>query len=1295
MSKHWIGKAVWGAGLAGLLAVGAAGAGAAPDWENELMIGRNKEPGHATAVPYATVKQALRRDPGKSPFFRDLDGKWRFHWSPRPSARPEDFHRPDFDARDWADIPVPSNWQVQGFGTPLYVNVTFPFPKDPPQVMGKPPHADWLCAKTPNPVGSYRREFRVPKSWADREIFLHFDGVQSAMYVWVNGRRVGYSQGSMTPAEFNITRFVHPGKNLLAVEVYRWSDGSYLEDQDFWRLSGIFRPVSLYAKPKLHIRDFFALPDLRNDYTDGELAVTTRLRNLDSEAREAMVEMSLLDAAGREAASAIVKVAADPGEETARRMVLSVPQVARWTAETPHLYTLVLRLVEDGGTAEALSCRVGFRKVELGPRGELLINGRPVLLKGVNRHEIDPDTGRVMTRKRMLQDILLMKRNNINTVRTSHYANDPRWLDLCDEYGIYLIGEANCESHGMGYGPATLAKAPSWEKAHVDRGVSMVERDKNHPSVIIWSLGNEAGAGPNFAAMRRAMEAIDHSRPFHYERMNSIADIDSTMYPSVRGLEQNGRADSTKPFLMCEYAHSMGNATGNLQEYWDVIEQYPRLIGGCIWDWVDQGLRAVYDENGRARVAPGTHARRQFFAYGGDFGDKPNNANFCVNGVIFPDRSFTPKLPEVKKVYQYVGFALPSLNQLVISNKYAFLNLDRFDARWTLKVDGRRVAGGDLGRLALAPGESRAFPIADLIREALGPDYRPRPGQRAFLRVSLALAEDAPWAEKGHEVAGEQFPLPTPPRAVFAPSATAGLSVTKHADTLEISRPGLLVVFGKSSGTLDRLAYQGKNVIADAGKGPRLGVFRAPVDNDRWIRDAWLKAGLDRLQAETLELKVVSRGAGYVRVLSRVRYRAGKAPDMGFTVRTLWTVFSNGIIAADNDIAPFGDLPVLARLGFELRLPREYEYLEYFGRGPWENYVDRCRAADVDRYRSTVTGQYVPYPKCQSCGNHEEVSWAALRDVAGAGFVVAARSRMCLTALRYTQRELAAKAHPCDLVPDEDTILFLDYAQLGLGGASCGPRPLGKYQLRPQRVSFAYSIRPLARRQDPAEVARPLEPIADPVAIARDTEGQLVLQCATPGAEIFYTLDGSPPSDQSLRYTRPVPFARGGVVRALAVGEGLLRSQETRAEYPLLTRPARWRVEVDSAEPGEGDPRHVVDGDPETYWHTPWSAGTTPHPHWIAVDFGRPLLLRAVKYLPRQGVPNGRIKDYRLYVLPDGSEEFQPVASGRFPNNDAWQEIRLPKPRRARGFKLEARSEVNGNPWTSAAELDILAAPAP
>ena len=651
--------------LALLLTAARAMAQAPPDWENQHVVGRNKEPGRVAALPLGAPDPLTTdwRKPGPSPFVRSLGGEWKFRWSPDPSHRPADFYKPDYDVSGWDEIAVPGNWQCQGYGVPLYVNIRYPFKKDPPRVMGDPPE-DFTSYTERNPVGSYRRTFTVPSEWKGRQVFLQFNGVDSAFYVWLNGRQVGYSQDSRTAALFNVTKYLKPGENVLAVEVYRYSDGSYLEDQDFWRLSGIFRDVLLWSAAEVHIRDFFVHAGLADDYRTGRFGVDVELQNFGKRNRPVQVFLQLLDMATGEpivGSDGLWEVPAG-GTETASISYAGMDlDIKPWSAEQPNLYKLRVEVREpklgekSNEAIETMTHNVGFRTVEV-RGGQLLVNGKPIYLKGVNRHEHDPVTGHYVTVESMVRDIKLMKQHNINAVRTSHYPDDPRWYELCDLFGLYVIDEANVESHGMGYGRESLAKDPSWKEAHLDRARRMVERDKNHPSVVIWSLGNEAGNGVNFHACYDWIKQRDPCRPVQYERAehDRNTDVYCPMYATIDQIVGYASKPQQRPLILCEYAHAMGNSVGNLQDYWDAIESHEQLQGGFIWDWVDQGLaKPIPPAEGAEAEAPAGRPKT-FFAYGGDFGDRPNDGNFCINGLLFPDHTVSPKLWEVKKVYQWV-----------------------------------------------------------------------------------------------------------------------------------------------------------------------------------------------------------------------------------------------------------------------------------------------------------------------------------------------------------------------------------------------------------------------------------------------------------------------------------------------------------------------------------------------------------------------------------------------------------------------------------------------------------------
>ncbi|SEW46050.1 beta-galactosidase [Chitinophaga sp. YR573] len=1008
------------------------------DWENEQVLGINKEAAHTICIPYASREQALQDIPSTSPWYISLNGLWKFHWVKQPSERPVDFYKTDFDVTQWSTIPVPSNMEMQGYGTPIYTNIEYPFKVDPPRVMGAVP-ADWTTAKEPNPVGSYRREFDIPANWDGKEMFIHFDGVISAMYVWVNGQKVGYSQSSFNPAEFDITKYLKRGKNLVAVEVYKWSDGSYLEDQDMFRFSGIHRSVYLYAKPKMHIQDYFLQSDLAADFKSAVFSVKTDIKN-DAKA-PLTLGVEVYDPAGKLYIS--INQPVNPSAKTYMLKADAI-QPALWSAETPLLYTVLLTLKDkQGQVLETLSSKFGFRKVEL-KDSRLWVNGEPVLLKGVNRHEVHPAYGKAVPKATMIQDIILMKQCNINTVRTCHYPNDPLWYQLCDEYGLYVIDEANLETHGMG---DKLTKDPAWKKAYVDRQVRLVERDKNHPSVIIWSMGNESWGGENFVAGKAAILAIDNSRPIHYEGYNEIADIESTMYPSVNTLISEGEKTSPKPFFMCEYAHVMGNSLGNLQEYWDAIESHKRLIGGCIWEWVDQGVN---------KLIPGDTTGKTFIAYGGDFGDKPNDGTFSIKGLTTSDRKFTPKMEEVKKVYQYVKINLID-GRVAIRNKYDFLNLNNFDCTWTLSENGKVIQSGTLAPVQLAPNDSTIVTI---------PFKKPvlTPGAEYWLKVAFRLREDALWGKQGTEVAREQMKVPFPAIPKAALNIAELPEIDLHQDNAIVSIKGkdYAVAFDKATGNISSLQYGNRTIISNAQNGPVFNLYRARLDNDRTKERGpaieWMQAGYDSLQytLNSFAVKPLSSKAVEIATVTTAATRSG----FKVVTQMKYTVYGNGLIQVQAGFTPDTSGLPIPRLGLRMTLNPGLENVEWYGRGPFENYSDRKTAAEIGQYQRTVDNMLEQYERPQGMANREDVRWVKLTDVDDKGIMVVADDHLSFTALHYTDQDLWAAPHLYQLQRRPETILSLDEAQLGVGNASCGPIPLPQYYIPFKPATLSFSIQP-------------------------------------------------------------------------------------------------------------------------------------------------------------------------------------------------------------------------------------------
>ena len=1044
-----------------LFLTAALAAAAVPDWENPRVFSVNKEPAHCTLMPYPDTDTALLGTREASPFHKSLNGKWKFHWVSKPDDRPKDFYKLDYDVGSWSKINVPGNWELQGYGIPIYVNVGYPFS---PDRSSNPPH----IPHDNNPVGSYRTEFQVPADWQGRQVFLHFDGVRSAFYLWINGKKVGYSQGSRTPAEFNITKYLRSGKNVLAAEVYRYSDGSYLEDQDTWRLSGIFRDVYLFSTPQVHLRDFFVRCDLDEKYQDASLMVTAKVSNWsDEDAASHTIEVCLLDADHKSVGKApFMQGKLEPvkaGEEAVIDFKKAdVANPLKWTAETPNLYTVLLTLKDaSGNIVEVERCNFGFRKIEL-KGGQMLVNGVPILIKGVNRHENDPDTGYYVTVESMTKDIKLMKQNNINAVRTCHYANDPKWFDLCNHYGIYLVNECNLESHGVReWLPKSL---PEWKNACVDRMASIVERDKNHPSVVIWSLGNEAGFGDNFKAMAEHAKKVDPTRLVQYAEADEdpITDIVCPMYVKIEGLIEYASKEHRRPMILCEYAYSRGNATGNFQDYWDVFESHKHLQGGFIWDWADKSLRA-FDCEGK-----------MFWTYGGDYGPSgtPSDGSMVSNGIVGPDRDPEPELYEVKKVYQYIK-AEPidlSSGKIRIRNKYDFLTLDFVDIYWELTLDDEVLQKGSLPKMSLAPKQQKEVTIP-LQEPAL------KAGAEYWLKIIFALAEDTLWADRGHIVAWDQFKLPYLCPAVGAEDIEtmpqlkldSGRDITVTGKNFKLTIGGQNQWFKHQRGAITSFIYKERELI----KVPLTPNFwRVPLDNDlemQWDRYyvvglaglpyrsyIWRWAGQYRvvksIKAEQLKLQVV-----------RVTVDSEIIPGIEADLKTIYTIYGSGDVVVENSFDPGGNtkLPELPRFGMQTAIPDELDTMTWYGRGPQENYWDRNTGAAVGVYSGPVEEQIHNYVRPQENGNKTDVRWVSWTNKDGFGLLAVGMPLLSVSAWPYTMEDLEKARHINEL-PQRDTITVnLDYKQMGVGGDDgWGKRPHPEYRLPAKPYSYSFRLQP-------------------------------------------------------------------------------------------------------------------------------------------------------------------------------------------------------------------------------------------
>ena len=1225
------------------------------EWNNNPEIFQvNREPAHNTLIPYNDVKSAIEGDIEKSERYKTLNGKWRFQLAKNPAERPADFYRDDYDVTSWDKIEVPSNWQMKGYDRTIFTNITYPWTgvENP-----APPAAPTIY----NPVGSYKRTFNVPGNWKGDRIFVSFQGVNSAFYVWVNGKKVGYSEDSFAPEDFDITDYLKKGENSISVQVFRWSDGSWMEDQDMVRLSGIFRDVYLYSTPLVHVRDFKVETDLDDQYKNAQLKVKSKIRNYTKNKSEsATVEAMLYDKDNKPVLDTPIskEVQFNGNDETEVTLEQLIENPLKWSAEHPNLYKLVLSLKDkDGKVIETESSNVGFREFEL-KNGQMLINGQAIVFKGVNRHEIDPDTGNTVSLERMIQDIKLMKQYNINAVRTSHYPNDPRWLDLADQYGLYLIDEANLESHGA---TEILPKSdPKWLPASLDRIKSVVERDKNHPSVMLWSLGNEAGYGDTFKKMAEWVHENDSTRLVHYEGDNRWTDVQSHMYPSVESVEAYGKSGNKKPYILCEYAHGMGNSIGNLYKYWDVIDKYPNLQGAFIWDWVDQGLRAstpkkisvtdqssteltgqvkgqilegnggkvlkgyvtfpsnpklnvtrkaltletwvkpqptnthspfitkgdtqfaikqngnyleffvynktlsnpwvtasapipsdwndkwhhvagVYDGSTLKLYVDGkvlaekaftgeitenqfdvnigrdsektnrvtnaeldnvriynralsaeeinnpnrqpdentvlwvdfekyqeeSYADKEYFAYGGDWGDVPNDGNSSMDGLVFPDRTVQPELYEVKKVYQNIKVAPVDLvnGEVKITNQYLFTNLSSYNGTWELKADDKVIQKGEIKNLNIAPLVSKTIKL---------PIEKPKleAGKEYWLNLSFTLPEATSWAEKGHEIAKEQFKVPfdTPAVTPVSLKDMKDLGVTENDKSLTVKGEDFEVNFDKEKGTLSSFKYQGEDLLTSS---PAPDFWRAPYDNDKGngmpSRTAtWRKAGENRKITNVTVNKVGTKAV-------KVDVNATLPTTSESQYKASYMIYGSGDVEVKSTLNPGKGLPEIPAVGMEMRLPKEFENITWYGRGPQENYWDRQTGADVGLYSGTVDGQFIPYGEPSETGNKTDVRWVTLTNKDGFGLMATGYPFMEVNALHYAEKDLDSVAHPYELTRVDDVILTLNSRQMGVGGdTSWGARPHPEFILSSNKpYSFSYRLRPISKKMgSPMDISK-------------------------------------------------------------------------------------------------------------------------------------------------------------------------------------------------------------------------------
>ena len=1042
--------------------------GGAKSWIAPEIIQTNRLRSRATAYPFPSEKLAQAAVRESSPWYVSLNGDWDFQLFEMPEHAPADFILPSFTPKTdegWRKIPVPSNWTLQNtFDRPHYTNVQMPFPEEPPQVPEK------------NPTGCYRTVLDLPQSWTGRRVVLHFGGAESVLYVYVNGHAVGLSKDSRLPSEFDITPFVEFGRtNIVCAAVIKWSDATFIEDQDQWWMGGLHREVYVYSTAPIFLADIFAVGSLENNYRDGRLKLTARVSFPAQPEEGWKIEAQLFDPAGKTVFSKPLLAPVALGERGAwPRLQAEFDQPVRkpqpWSAEQPNLYRLVITLKDPKGKlVESTSTRIGFRTVEVRDR-MLLINGKRVLIKGVNRHDHHDTKGKALDRETMRLDALTMKRFNVNAVRCSHYPNDPYWLDICDEIGLYVVDEANLETHAF-YHQVSFDRR--YASAMLERAVRMVERDKNHASIILWSLGNESAAGPNHEAMAGWIRKYDPSRPLHFEpgvwvqyvpvqptdkpfdRGYGVTDIVCPMYTPiaeiVKWATDKSHPDRKRPLILCEYSHAMGNSNGSLADYWDAFEKYPGLQGGFIWEWIDHGIKQKTTDG------------QDFWAYGGDFGDKPNDFNFVCDGLVWPDRTPHPGIFEFKHLAQPVKAISYKSGVLEVKNKQDFSTPAWIRGEWELKVSGKSIAKGKLPALKAAPQTSEKIKLKL-------PAIEFAPGDEAFLNIQFFAAQKTAWCDAGHVLGWDQIALPLKAKrsakASAPKSAAQPLALKSDANGFAISNDTLQVHVSKSSGLIESLTWQGREFLE---VGPKLQIWRGATDNDgiKGMPDAWRALGkwraqeLDKLTLKAVSTRATANRDGSVTLLSE-HVGACKASSKAVRHQTRATLRPDGNILMENAFTVDKAVPDLPRLGVVLNLKPGFENLQWFGRGPLENYSDRKRSSIVDHFSGTVTQQYVPYIMPQEHGNHTDVRWLSLDD-GKAGLLITAPGLLEFTASHFTAHDLYAATHTYDLKPRAETILSLDYHQRGLGTLSCGPDALEQYRIGPGKYRLVFELKPFVR----------------------------------------------------------------------------------------------------------------------------------------------------------------------------------------------------------------------------------------
>lgn len=1249
------------------------------EWDDVSITSLNRIQSHDLSIPFEDADAAHSLDLSRSPWFLDLNGTWRFRWCAVPGKVPRGFYADNYDVSSWEDITVPCPWQVYGarhnksWDKPLYVNTRYPFTYTSDySVMASRPGDFTYNEQMKNPVGCYRRSFSLPEGWMGRKTFLRFNGAGHGYYVWVNGQFVGYAEDSYLPSDFDVSDYVREGENNVSVQVYRFTSGSFLECQDYWRLTGITRDVYLWSAPAHRIGDFFfQTTTLTSGGTSGQARIQV---TLEGESLKGMkLEMTVSD--GETVVKELSRTLTTSASITQN---FSFSGVECWSAEHPKLYDLTLRLLTaDGELVDMRACKIGFRTVGIRSDGALLINGKRLVVHGVNRHDHSPETGRTVSREEMLQDVLTMKRLNVNAVRTSHYPNNPYFYELCDRYGLYVLAEADVECHGdMGLSGVELFRGPM-----VERNERHVRTLRNHVCIFGWSAGNESGGGNNFQSVMQAIKKLDTSRVTHYEGNSQWSDVSSTMYGSYAAMLSTAKSrqggTNQRPHIQCENTHAMGNSMGNHIDYFrEVYEPYPAMAGEFVWDWKDQGLRMPVKGK----------ANQSYWAYGGDFGDNPNDGSFCCNGVVLPDGTPTAKSFNMKGVYQPLDILLLDSEKgtFRVKNKLQQIRYNNYDTSYVISEDGIAVAGGQLNDLDLAPWDSTTITIPyDGILF--------KPESRYTIRFSSTLREATPWAEAGYEVAASEAVIreQTSPR-IYQYNGTDTLALSGSGSSYTVRGQGFTATF--SGGTLSRYVLDGTTLINQPMK---LNTFRVPTENDKAQEGNWEMLGVRTLTLKPGTWQVEQDSSKqWVQLSITDTYRTSTSA-LTFTVNKQFRIYPDGTVCVSTLTTPDVEGAVLPKLGFRLEMPALAENLTWLGRGPFDSYRDRNYAAHLGIYHSTATDQWTNHIRPQETGNKEDVRWLAVTSASGKGLMFAAPSGMSATVGHWRAEDIYTsrynrKGHPHEVTFQSGTVVSLDAWNRALGNASCGPDVLDKYERKLTQTPFCFLIMPvLSAASDTLLTEQGCLglPVCQPVRFSDDGHGCAVLSSDNPaGTVIYYSIDGG--SYQT--YSSPIDMRQGGTLRAYAVRSGLAPSIVGEKTYGFFVDKSEWSIySYDSQQGGGERADYAIDGDENTIWHTQYSPSTPDCPHELVIDMKHTYRVTAFSYKGRTDGSNGRVLRYEVYFSPNPRLWGEPAASGTFSNTGDKQTVAIPSKPEARYMKFLVRSVVDNKAYASAAELYI------